>query len=735
MQEITGQINRIIFRNEENGWTVLELIDETGEEITAVGTLPLCAPGERVELCGVYVEHHSYGRQFKAQSCVSLAPASLEALTSYLSSGLIKGVGAATARAIVEHFGMDTLSVLENDPARLLEISGIGRARADTIKQSFFEQRAMRDVVMRLQGYGITVRQAMQLYQLYGAASAIRVEEDPYSLVQDVEGIGFKTADMIAMRVGVEQNARQRLRAGVTCMLLWARQEGHTYLPRDVLLRGAMDMLSADPVLVEEALDELIIDGSLHYTAVGDGDAVYLRALYRMEAGCAAKLLELNRQPVCDATIDMGMELQSLERGLAIKLAPQQREAVLQGLASGAMVITGGPGTGKTTIIQFILHIMQRLGLNFALCAPTGRAARRMAEATGFEGCTIHRLLEYGGEGRSAFTRNEENPLFFDMVVVDEMSMVDLPLFFALLRALPDGTRLVMVGDADQLPPVGAGTVLHDIIQSGLVNVVRLTEIYRQADRGNIAKNARRINEGKAPLMEAEGDFMFVPCSTQEQTAREVIRICASGSYAGDAYRDIQVLSPMKKGVLGVQAMNARIQHALNPPAPHKAEREHLDNIFREGDKVMQVKNNYRIEWLRTGANGDAELGAGVYNGDLGVITRIDPIEQSLDILFDDERQASYTFTQLDELGLAYCISIHKSQGSEFPLVVLPIFSGPPVLMTRNLLYTAVTRARTQVILLGSYNGVMQMVANRRMRKRYSALWAQMQALAAALTP
>lgn len=730
MEKIIGQINRIIFRNAQNGWTVLELSDDSGEEITAVGVLPHCAPGERVELTGSYLEHANYGRQFKATGTVSLAPASLGALKSYLGSGLIKGVGTATARNIVAKFGMDTLHVLEHEPERLKEIAGIGRARASMIAASFMEQRAMRDIMIGLQAYGITVRQAMKLYQLYGAGCLRRVEEDPYRLVEDVEGIGFKTADKIAMRMGVERESRQRLRAGALYMLLWARQEGHTYLPREVLLSTASELLEVPHEFVEEAVDALILDGALHYTMLGEGDAVYLPVLYHMEADCAQRLLKLTCLPEDEATLDIKKELGTLEKELGILLAPQQKEAVIGALSEGAMVITGGPGTGKTTIIQFVLRVLQRLGLDFALCAPTGRAAKRMTEATGFDASTIHRLLEYGGEGQSAFARNEENPLYYDMVVVDEMSMVDLPLFFALLRALPLGTRLIMVGDADQLPPVGAGTVLHDIIKSKQLRVVRLTEIYRQADRGGIARNAHRINAGEMPDPQGYDDFQFIPCATQEQATLEVLRLCVGEGTGRDAYKEVQVLSPMKKGALGVRALNARIQEALNPPAAHKAQREYVDTLFREGDKVMQIKNNYKLEWMRTDRNGNAETGTGVYNGDLGTILRMDIVEQTLDILFDDERVARYPFTQLEELDLAYCISIHKSQGSEFPLVILPLFSGPPILMTRNLLYTAVTRARAQVVIIGNWNSVLQMVENKHMRKRYSALGEQLCSLA-----
>ncbi|MDL2235708.1 ATP-dependent RecD-like DNA helicase, partial [Christensenellaceae bacterium OttesenSCG-928-L17] len=715
----------------QNGWTVLELVDDTGEEIAAVGILPTVAPGEHVELTGGYVEHPSYGRQFKAVDCKSVAPASLGALESYLASGLIKGVGEATARLIVQRFGMDTLSILENEPERLKEISGIGRVRAAGIAQSFFEQRAMRDMIMRLQAYGITVRQAMHFYTLYGPYCVERIEENPYRLVEEVEGIGFKTADKIARNMGIEHDSRMRLRAGVTYVLIWARQEGHTYLPRALLIETAVEMMAAPQASVEEALDTLILDNSLHYTMVDETDAVYLPVFYRMESDCARRLMELNTPSPLAYERDPGEELRSLERELNITLAPQQREAVLRALTTGVMVITGGPGTGKTTILQFVLRMIERLGLDFALCAPTGRAAKRMEEATGRDASTIHRLLEYGGEGRPHFARDEDNPLLFDMLIVDEMSMVDLPLFYALLRALPMGTRLVLVGDADQLPPVGPGTVLHDIIKSGVTEIVRLTEIYRQSERGGIARNAHKINAGMEPAANAYEDFRFLPCAIAGDAYACVQEICTGQSAftAGyDPQRDVQVIAPMKKGPLGVKQLNAKLQASMNPPAAHKAQREFGETIFREGDKVMQIKNDYRIGWVRQVAGKPPELGEGAFNGDMGTVYKIDTREQMLAVLFDDERLAEYPFSQLDELDLAYCISIHKSQGSEFPVVVLPLLSGPPILMTRNLLYTAITRARAQVVVVGDWRTVLQMVENKRERKRYSALHVRLSA-------
>jgi len=732
MEQLIGEISKVIYRNAENGWTVLEVTDEAGSATTAVGTLPLCTTGERIELSGTYVEHKTYGRQFRAESFITLAPASLGALEGYLASGLIKGVGAATAKLIVAHFGMETLKVLEQEPKRLMELPGIGSVKYKKIAESFFEQRAERDVMMALTSYGLTVRQAFKLYELYGTGSLIRVNENPYSLIEDVEGIGFKTADKIAAAMGIEHSSTQRLRAGLRYMLLNARQEGHTYMPEAPLINLSSQMLGVDEDTVGYELSQMRFEGSL-VGAIADGEeAVYLPALHYMEKECAKRLLALStcEQKLC---LDIRETLLRLEQELEIELAPKQREAVAAALSEGVMVITGGPGTGKTTILQFILHILMRHGLDFCLCAPTGRAAKRITEATGFEASTIHRLLEYGGEGQLRFFRNEENPLNYNMVIVDEMSMVDLPLFYALLLALPKNTRLILVGDADQLPPVGAGTVLSDIIKSGAFSVSRLNDIFRQADRSGIAKNAQRINLGKMPKPEQLSDFVFIPCQDAELALLEVLAICEGKSKSAPAsnpLHEIQVLSPTRKGQLGVNALNLRLQEALNPKAPDKAELEFNETIFREGDKVMQIKNNYRMDWMRIKSGGIPELGSGVYNGDLGTIFKLDKQNEMLDVLFDDERMATYPFNNLEELELAYCISIHKSQGSEFPIVVLPLFSGPPMLLTRNLLYTAVTRARAQVVIVGKWACVYQMVENKRMRKRYSSLYLRLDELA-----
>ena len=722
--QIKGTVKNIIFRSDDTGFTVLELVDDQGDEITAVGPMLAAAVGERIEVTGDWNEHRSYGMQFKATGCVTLAPATIGALTAYLSCGLIKGIGPETAKNIVATFGMDTISVMENQPERLTEVYGIGRVRAAAIAASYMAQKDMRDVMIGLQEYGITVNQAMKLYKIYGPHCLERLKENPYRLIDDVEGIGFRTADKIALSGGFAPDSPFRLRAGLRYTLQWACREGHTYLPREKLIQVAADILGSDPGPVERELDELIIGESVVYKAVNNTDACFLPYLYRMESECAARLnlLAAPRERTLPY-FNIDSQTEKLETKYKLSLADEQKRAVRLALTSGALVITGGPGTGKTTILQFVITMLEKLGESFELCAPTGRAAKRMTEAAGCEARTIHRLLEYG-YGESGFTRNQDNPIDTDVIIVDEMSMVDVQLLWALLRATRAGTRLIMVGDADQLPSVGAGNVLRD-------DLVRLTEIYRQGGRSAIVTNAHRINNGQPPILHGEEEFGFEQIDSAEDILRRLTALCSgrvSKLGAADPLKDIQVLSPMKKGALGVRNINLRLQEALNPPAHKKHERKYGETVFREGDKVMQVKNDYRMSWKRARRGRPDELGEGVYNGDLGTIMSIDLYEQTVDVLFDDEREALYEFSQLEELELAYCISIHKSQGSEFPVVILPLAGGPPMLMTRNLLYTAVTRARKAVYIIGHEECPAQMVANNQVKQRYSALAAFMRA-------
>ena len=715
----------IIYRSEDTGFTVLELTNEAGEDMTAIGEMPLAGVGERVELTGQWTEHKTYGRQFRAETCKTLAPATLTALKNYLASGLIKGVGESTAQAIVQTFGMETLDVLEKEPARLAEVPGIGQIRAQTIGASYGAQLGLRDIMLGLQKYGVTIGQAMKLYKIYGELCLAKIEENPYRLIDDVEGIGFKTADAIARNGGVEPDAPYRLRAGLKYTLQWARQEGHTYLPREKLVEVAAGLLQADIAPVERTLTELLLEGQLIQEQLPGEDGIFLPGMFRTEQDCALRLLRLLGQSALDNPFFRPKaQIARLEQQLDITLAPAQRQAVELALKAGALVITGGPGTGKTTILRFVITLLEEMGTEYALCAPTGRAAKRMGEATGRDASTIHRLLEYSyGEG--GFGRNAENTLLADVVIVDEMSMVDVPLMAALLRALAPGTRLIMVGDSDQLPSVGPGNVLRDMVDSGQIPVVRLTEIFRQSGRSAIVTNAHRINEGQMPILEGLEDFGFEPMEEQEAVIRRLIALNSGKAAklgAQEPLQDIQVLAPMKKGPLGVYNLNKRLQEALNPPAHKKKERKYGDVVFREGDKVMQIKNDYRLAWTRSLPHQPPEMGEGVYNGDLGTIMSIDLYEQTLEVLFDDGRSAVYSFSMLEELELAYCISIHKSQGSEFPIVLLPLLGGPPMLLNRNLLYTAVTRARHMVCILGRQSCIQQMVRNNQVKRRYSGL-------------
>lgn len=724
MEEIRGTVKNIIYRNAENGYSVLEMVDDAEHTFTAVGEIPLATIGERIEVRGAWTEHPAYGRQLRVREYHTLAPANVTALINYLGSGLISGVGEITARQIVSIFGMDTIAVLENEPERLREVPGIGKKRAERIAASFVMQKDQRDIMLALQEFGITVNQGLKLYRAYGNLCLAKLNENPYRLIDDIEGIGFITADKIAVRAGIGHDSPFRIKAGLKYTLQWARQEGHTMLPREKLVEVSCNLLGVDVRPAEDMLDDMTLSGGVVAKTIEGEDCAFLPYMFRAEGDCAKRLISLIAQAETPAVLGLEERIALLEKELEIELAPQQREAVCTALSSGAMVITGGPGTGKTTILRFVIRLIEEAGLTCELCAPTGRAAKRMAEATGMQARTIHRMLGYGFDSES-FVKNEDNPVTADAIIVDEMSMVDITLMRALLRATPPGTRLIMVGDADQLPSVGPGNVLKDIIESGIAPVIRLEDIYRQAERGMIVDNAHRINRGRQPeLFSGSEDFCFEELEGSEEIIRRVIALCSGATnrlVTRDPAKDVQVLSPMKKGALGVTQLNARLQQALNPPSIVKQEHKFGELVFREGDKIMQTKNNYKTKWKRV-CGSTCEEGMGVFNGDLGTVVRIDTEDQELSVLFDDEREAVYDFTMLDELALSYAVTIHKSQGSEFPVVIMPLAGGPPQLLTRNLLYTAVTRAREQVYIVGRSQSVYGMVDNVQIRKRYSAL-------------
>jgi len=729
--EINGTVQSIIFRNATNGYTVLTLSREDGESaVTCVGILPLLNVGDSVRMTGAETYHQRFGMQFKVDSYSRKAPSSNSSIIKYLESGVVRGVGPAMARAIVDCFGMDTLEVLENEPNRLTEVPGIGPKKAKMISDSFREKKLFRDVLLSLEPYGVTVGQAYKMMQTYGDLCLAKVQENPYQLIEDIDGIGFLTADRIAVHVsGFEPDSLARLMAGIRYCLQQSRDEhGDMYLVRDVLIRKASELLGASNERIEETVEWMESGGDLLSSDVNGDDAIYLPYLLKYEDYIAKKLLLLNEAPASEI-----WDIDRWQNTSGIQLSGEQREAVLLALNNGVSILTGGPGTGKTTIIRCILDAMTEKGYAVELAAPTGRAAKRMTEATETEARTIHRLLEFiPGEG---FQRNKDNPLVADMVIVDEMSMVDAPLMYALLQAMQKGTRLVLVGDRDQLPPVGCGNVFADALLSGVLPRYRLTEIFRQAQQSNIVRNAHLINHGQMPVLtDHESDFVFEEIASVDRIRNRMIELVQNEIVrlgTSDPMMDIQVLVPMKTTALGVSELNQLLQSVLNPASAEKTEHRVGSVLFREGDKIMQIKNNYKIEWKRRTIKGYYEDGSGVFNGDFGTVLKLDPREKVAELLFDDGRIAEYAFAQLEEIDLAYCITIHKSQGSEFKTVLLPLSGGPVPLLTRNLLYTAVTRAKKLVYCIGSRGTIERMVRNAQRNERNTGLKERLQAYVA----
>ncbi len=716
-EQLEAVMEETVFRNEENGYSVMQM--RAGREsVTVVGTLPALAAGEQVLLSGAWVEHPQYGRQWKATACEIRKPTTLLGIERYLGSGLIRGVGPATAKLIVQEFGRRTLDVMSEHPERLTEVPGIGKKRAAQLAEAFREQYAAREAMVFLQSYGVSPALAVRITKAYGADAQRKIRENPYRLMDDVEGVGFLTADRIALALGVPPDSEYRLQAGLKYVLQEAAASaGHTYLPRETLLAQAAKALRAQGEALAHGLDALLFARELVAVSADGEDAVMLGAYYHAEREIARYLRLLSAAKTAPAQPEK--QIADFERQNGIAFSPNQRRAVSEAVRQGLLVITGGPGTGKTTIINCILSL---LGRNVLLAAPTGRAAKRMSEATGHEAKTLHRLLEFSGdEGR--FQRDENNPLDCACVIVDEMSMVDVFLMRSLLRALKPGTKLILVGDADQLPSVGAGNVLGDILKSGVIPSVRLTDIFRQAAESLIVLNAHRINHGEAPILNRrDSDFFFERQPLAEDAAAAIVGLCARRLPAflrtDFPARDIQVLSPTKKSGAGVYQLNALLQQALNPPAPAKPELAYGDMTFRLGDKVMHVRNNYQLAWV----NDSGAEGEGVFNGDVGFVSRVDEQDKTVTVRYDDERSVEYDYQQLEELELAYCLSVHKSQGSEFPCVVMPVVGGPPRLLTRNLFYTALTRARRLVVLVGREENIAQMVQNNLILRRYTTL-------------
>ncbi|HIS96191.1 MAG TPA: ATP-dependent RecD-like DNA helicase [Candidatus Ventricola gallistercoris] len=728
METIEAIADETVFRNDENGYTVL-VVKAGRARVSAVGVMPPVTPGEKLIITGEWTEHPVYGKQIKVQGMEIEKPTTLSGIEKYLMSGMIKGIGPATARQLIKAFGEQTLDVIYSEPQRLLELPGIGEKRAQMIQESYAEQAEQREAMVFLQSYGVTPSLAVKIFKRYGENVKQVIRSNPYRLVEDVEGIGFKTADKIAASLGIERDSEYRLSAGLKFVLEDATSgTGHCYLPRPELVQAAQRLLGNGQEAIDHELDALILAREIVAQILPDEQgeevvALYQPQTYRAEKEVAGRLREMIEAMPDTMASDLQAQIDELEGLEGLAFHPQQRQAIETAVKSGMTVITGGPGTGKTTIIKCIIKLLSVHG-DVALAAPTGRAAKRMSEACGMEAKTLHRLLEYGGE-EGEFARTQDNPLEMDTLIIDEMSMVDIFLMRSLLRALVPGTRLIMVGDADQLPSVGAGNVLRDILDSGAVPSVRLTEIFRQDEKSMIVYNAHRINHGEAPRLNAKGsDFFFERAQSPSDAARQIVALCATrlpGFVGLDPVRQMQVLSPTKKGECGVWALNQLLQAEFNPPAPQKHERVRGDTTFREGDKVMQTRNNYQLEWSKEGVFG-WEDGQGVFNGDIGFVTEIDPQEHTLRVRFDDDRVATYEGGDVDDLELAYCISVHKSQGSEFPVVILPAVGGPPMLLTRNLLYTAVTRARRLVMIVGREAAIDQMIANVNTRKRYSAL-------------
>lgn len=728
MEIIEAFADETVFRNEENGYTVL-VVKAGKSRVSAVGIMPPIAVGEKLRITGDWTEHPVYGRQIKVQSIEIEKPTTLSGIEKYLSSGMIRGIGPATAKLLIRAFGEETLDVLYSQPEKLLDVPGIGQKRAQMIQESYAEQAQQREAMVFLQSYGVTPALAVKIYKRYGENVRQVITRNPYRLVEDVEGIGFKTADRIASSLGIEQSSEYRLSAGVKYTLSEATAgAGHCYLPRPELALAARRLLGSDADSIDRTIDSLILshDISAQILPCDSGEevvALYLPSTYRAESEVARRLREMIDAMPDSMASDLTTQIDELERIEGLAFHTQQRQAIETAVTHGMTVITGGPGTGKTTIIKCIIKLLSVHG-DVALAAPTGRAAKRMSEACGMEAKTLHRLLEYGGE-EGDFARSEDNPLEIDTLIIDEMSMVDIFLMRSLLRALVPGTRLIMVGDADQLPSVGAGNVLRDILDSGVIPSVRLTEIFRQDEKSMIVYNAHRINRGESPRLNAKGsDFFFERAVSPSDAAKRIVTLCSArlpGFLNLDPVRQMQVLSPTKKGECGVWMLNQLLQAEFNPPASGKHERVRGDTTFREGDKVMQTRNNYQLKWKKDGAIG-IEDGQGVFNGDIGFVTFIDPQEHVMEVQFDDERTATYEGGDVDDLELAYCISVHKSQGSEFPVVIMPAVGGPPMLLTRNLFYTAVTRARRMVMIVGRENAIEQMIANVNTRRRYSAL-------------
>lgn len=728
MEALNGIVESIVFKSSDTGYTVIKF-RENNIIHTAVGVLPHVKEGQNLKITGSWVNHSQFGKQFKVEECEEILPTSKDGIEKYLSSGIIQGIGPVTAKKIVNKFGEDTLNILDNNIERLKEIEGIGKKKLETIIESYREQRELKNITIFLQTHGLSVNQCLKIYKKYGASSVDTVKNNPYILCDEISGIGFKTSDKIARSLGIEIDSPFRIQSGIRYVINEFCANGHTFMPKDELIKEASNVLTVSGDIIEENIKNAALDRKIKLEKVNDKEGVFTIPNYYCELGITNRILTLAISNFQDISVDVDHLILQFEKKNNITFAESQKDAIISAFQNGIEIITGGPGTGKTTIIKCIIEIFETCGLKVLLGAPTGRAAKRMSESTGKEATTIHRMLDMGvfEKEESVFVTNaEEHSLEADVVIIDEASMIDITLMNALLKSIKVGTRLIIVGDVDQLPSVGAGNVLNDFIESGFTKVVRLKEIFRQGKESMIVVNAHKINKGEMPKLNEKGtDFFFIRNDIQEGILNTIIDLINTRlpkfNSNWDKLKSIQVLVPMKKGVLGVTNLNERIQNVLNPKAPYKKEKEFRSMVFREGDKVMQIKNNYSLKWTRIAGKGEHE-GLGVFNGDMGFIESIDLEGKKLSIIFDDERRVIYDFMYLDELDLAYAITIHKSQGSEFPVVIIPAYMGAPLLMNRNLLYTGITRAKEMVVVVGIPKALKYMVDNTRSMERYSSL-------------
>lgn len=728
MEELQGTVDDIVFQNEDNGYVVAKIKDKD-KSITIVGCIPYISEGQNLKLNGEWVQHPNFGQQFKVEACEEIVPSTTLGIERYLSSGVISGIGPVTARKIVAKFGDKTLEILDSDITRLKEIEGIGEKKIALIYESYGKQREVRNIMVYLQTYGVTPGQCVKIYKKYSADSIKVVKQNPYILTEDIAGIGFKTADKIARSLGVEINSPYRVQSGIKYVINSFCSLGNTYMPMEKLLKEGTEILGVSEKEIEQSVQNSAIEGKLSIEEKDGKYCAFTLPYYYCELGVTKNILTLTLSDYAKLKIDVVKEVEEFEGENNIDFSESQKEAIIGAFENGIEIITGGPGTGKTTIIKCIIRIFEKAGLKVIMGAPTGRAAKRMSETTGREAKTIHRLLEMGiggDEGDMLFSKGQESPLECDVVIVDEASMIDIMLMHSLLKAVSIGTRVIIVGDVDQLPSVGPGNVLRDLIESKCVKVVRLKDIFRQSKKSMIVVNAHKINNGEMPILnEKDKDFYFVNCEDNQKILGTLIDLVNNRlpkfNKDWNKMSHIQILSPMRKGILGVENLNKSLQEAMNPKEEGKKEKEYRGVMFREGDKVMQIKNNYSLKWKRISGEGEKE-GLGVFNGDVGYIEEISEDDGTVSVVFDEEKRIEYENIFLDELDLAYAITIHKSQGNEFPVVVMPVFMGPPLLMNRNLFYTGITRAKKLVVLVGYKKAVHFMINNNRSFERYSLL-------------